>query len=324
MLRLFQNIRPASSLLVLFAGLFIRLPLLISGKGYTSDMSLNVMNGFFTLINQNIYIAVIGGLLLVFAQSLLFNKLCIDHDVIYSHSYLPAYFFMMLNSVFIENLFINPIMLVNLFVLFSLMSMFRLYREENSSVILFYTALFFGCASLILPVMYTGFLFLILGTIIFKNISIKDILAILSGYLLPVLMLWGVQFLLGYPYVFPKVSYKFQFTFTSRIQTYIVVIYILAICSAGLLKTTVNYTKNNIKTRRISLLMIANLVFSLVIILFKTNEYQFYFPLLTFALSIQFAYFLLGKKGRRGKEFLHYVLLAVIIYSLYGDQLMKL
>jgi hypothetical protein len=323
-LKLFQNIRPSSILLVFIAGLLLRVPILISGNGVNSYLSLNAMSGFFRFANQNLYVSVLLALVLVFVQSLIFNKLCIDHDVIYVHSYLPAYFFMIFNSIFIENLFINPIMFVNLFVLFSLLSMFRLYREQNASVILFYTALFYGTASLISPIMYSGFIFIVIGTIAFKNISIKDILSIISGYALPILLLWGVQSISGNPFLLPRINYVFNFALGSQIQNYIIVFYILAICAAGLIKTTFNYTKNNIKTRRISLLMAANLAFSIIIVLLRLNEYQLYFPLLAFALSIQFAYFLLGKKGRLGKEYLHYFLLAIIIYSLYGETIIKM
>lgn len=321
MLRIFQNIRPASALWVLLVGLLMRLPLLLMGNVHHENMSLNIMQNFFTFVNQNDYIAILGGLLLVFLQSIVFNKLCIDHDVLYHHSYLPAYFFMLMNSVYKVNLFLNPMMFVNLFVLMALLSMFRMYQSGNSSVILFYTALFFGCASLLLPIMYSGIVFLIAGTIIFKNITIKDLLALFSGYTLPALMLWGILFLFGYHYVLPEIRYSMEFKLSTEISIYISLLIIVFITTMGLLKNVVNYTKNNIKTRRISLFMIAHLAFSAIVVLSRFAEFTFYFPLMAFTISILISYFMLGSKGRRLKEFLHYILLLSILFSIYYDQI---
>lgn len=323
MLRIFQNIRPFSSIYVFLAGLILRLPMLIAGDPRKNAGTMDVLGQFFELANSSFYISILGGLLIIFLQGLLFNKLCIDHDVIYTHSYLPAYFFMLLNSVFPENLFINPSMLVNFLILFSFFSMYRMYRMESTSVILFYTALFYGCASLIFPSLYSGFVFLIVGTIIFKNISLKDILSIISGYALPWLMLWSILFLAGKNHVIPEINYELDFNFRLQITGYAVLFYILILVSGGLFKTTFNYTKNNIKTRRITLYMIGNLAFMALIVLFKMKEYQFYFPLLGFSMSLQIAYFLMGSKAKKWKIILHYLLLFAIVISLYGEKFFK-
>lgn len=282
------------------------------------QVSLNLLGDAFAMANQNVYLGVGLGLLLVFIQALIFNKLCIDHDVLYSHSYLPAYMFMLLNSVFPENLLLNPLMVVNFFTLFALASVFRLYQSQQSSVILFYTSLFFGMAALLIPVMYLGILFVVMATMTFKNINVRDSIAIVSGFLLPVLVLWAVLYLLGIQYVFPRISYDISLKFSSNPYELVALLGIAAVSIAGLMKSGINYSKNNIKTRRISTVMMLSLFFALAVVLIRFTEYRFYFQILTYSLSVQVAYFMLGSKGRRWKELLHYAMLLSIAGSLYG------
>jgi hypothetical protein len=319
LLRLFQNIRPFTALFVFFIALLLRLPFLINGADLKPTAVSSLLQGVFSFTAQNFYVSILSGLLLVFIQSLIFNKICIDHDVIYTHSYMPAYCFILLNSIFPENLYLNPAMLVNFFILFSLMAMFRMYGMERTSVTLFYTALFYGCASLFFPVLYTGILFLILATIIFKNINLKDILALISGYTLPALMLWSLLFIAGSKYNLPSFTFAINFKLGFPLQTYLILFIVGAIVVAGMFKTTINFTKNNIKTRRINLFIFGNIIFFILVVLFKIGEYQFYFPLLTFGMAVPVAYFLLGSKGRRGKELLNYMLILAILFSLYGN-----
>ncbi|MCC7296760.1 MAG: hypothetical protein IT244_00395 [Bacteroidia bacterium] len=319
MLKIFQNIRPISAIYVLVIGILLRLPAIIFGGIEGAKIEVSMMQGFFALVNQNFTLSILMGLLLIFIQAIFFNKLCIDHDVIYAHSYLPAYFYMVISSVYPENLLFNPIMIINFAILFAFNYLFQLYQGINTSKLLYYASLFLGTVSLVMPVYYSGIVFIIVSTIIFKNITLKDMLGIISGYLFPALIAAGVYFLMGKQYAFPKLEYKLQFEFTSRFNVYVALGVIGALTIAGLLKTGSNYTKNNIKTRRITLLMVAYLAFSVLVILIKLEQLQLFFPILTISLAAETAYFLLGNKSRRWKEFFNYVLLATVFFSLYGS-----
>lgn len=279
------------------------------------------MRGLFNWVNQNYLVSVLAGLLIIFLQAILFNRLCIEHDVIYSHSYLPAYFYMLVNSVYPQNLVFNPVMLISFCMLLAFVFLFRLYQGTNSAILLYYAALFMGLASLIYPGLYLGMLFLVAGTMIFKNITIKDLLGIVSGYIFAGFTAACIIYISGAVYKVPSLSYRLSLTFSSSPDAYFAVSVILFITVAGLMKTFVNYSKNNIKTRRITLLMVAYLAFSLILVLMNLHDFRLFFPLMSCSLSIQLAYFLIGTKQRRLKELLNYLLIATIVFSLYGRYL---
>lgn len=318
MLRIFQNIRPISALYVLIVGLLLRLPALLFGEINGANSDLLLVNGIFDFINQNFTVSVLVGLLVIFIQSLLFNRLCIEHDVIYMHSYMPAYFYMLLSSVYPENLLFNPVMLINFAIILCFTFLFQLYRGTDSAKLLYYAALFLGSISVVMPVYYSGLVFLLIGTIIFKNITLKDTLGAISGYAFPAIMVWGIFYLIGMEYGFPKFEYGIKLKFTKNLNSYMAVGVLLLIAVFGLFKSAINYNKNNIKTRRITLLMVAYLAFSVLIILVKLEYFRLFFPVLTISLATPVAYFLLGNKQRRWKEFANYILIASVLYSLYG------
>lgn len=280
-----------------------------------------LMKGVFAFVNQNYNLSLLVGLIFIFIQAMLFNRLCIEHDVIYTHSYLPAYFYMLISSVFPENLLFNPIMLINFAILLSFVFLFQLYRGTDSSKLLYYTGMFFGAVSVVMPVYYSGVIFLVVGTIIFKNITVKDSLGIISGYVFPAMIVLGGFFLAGGQYRFPNFEYKLQFDLASSLNSYLAVSAILTISVLGLLKTAGNYNKNNIKTRRITLLLVAYLGFSAFVILVKMEQFRLFFPVLTISLAVHIAYFLLGNKQKRWKEMANYLLIATVFYSLYGSHI---
>lgn len=318
MLRIFQNIRPISAVYILVIALLVRMPYLFYGQNEEYHFNPSIMQGLFAAVNKNHLVSLLVGLIVVFIQAILFNRICIEHDVIYHHSYLPAYFYVIINSVYPENLTFNPLMIINFCVLFSLIFLFQLYQDTKSTKLLYYAALFLGTAALILPVFYLGMVFLIIGTMVFKNITLKDILGIVSGYAFAGIVAYGVYFILGSHYVFPTLKLKLNIKLISLPGDYIALSILVIITLAGLFKTFINFSKNNIKTRRITLLMVIYLMFSTTLLLMNIVDYRLFFPLLTVSMSIILAYFLIGPKHRRLKELLNYVLLFAVFYSLYG------
>ena len=70
---------------------------MVMGPPEKQQFDLEMMQGFFMYVNQNYVVSILLALLIVFIQSVWFNRLCISHDVIYAHSWLPAYFFILVD-----------------------------------------------------------------------------------------------------------------------------------------------------------------------------------------------------------------------------------
>jgi hypothetical protein len=317
MLRIFQNIRPISAVYIFIVCLLVRLPALLFGN-LEPGATAAVHGGLFDTLNQNFYLSISLGLLVVFVQALFFNRLCIEYDVLYVHSYLPAYVYVIVSSIYPENLLLHPSMLLNFGILMSFYFMFRLYQAQSTSKILYYASLFLGIISIVLPVFYNGFIFIVIGTMIFKNISVKDILAIISGYIFPALIAAGVYYLQGIEYTIPQLDYRIKLRLDIQLQAYLATGIIGVYTAAGLFKTLINYNKNNIRTRRINMLIVLYLFFAILIVLTKSDNFRQYFILPAIGIATEVSYFFLGNKKHRIKEVLNYIMLIAVFYSLYG------
>ena len=114
---------------VILFGLLLRLPFLFLGADKITHFNESEFPMLDAIFKWNIYFSMGIAFVLLILQAAVFNKICIDHDVIYTHTYLPAYFFVLINSLFFENLTLNSVLLGNTFVLIGLSFMFRIYQS---------------------------------------------------------------------------------------------------------------------------------------------------------------------------------------------------
>jgi hypothetical protein len=317
MLKYFQHIRP-SAIVALFIGLLLlRLPAFWFYKTHAYNAS-GMMNQFFAELNNQAVLSMGLAFVFVFVQALLFNRLCIDHDVLYTHSFMPAWMFVLCNSIFPEMLFFNPVLIGNFLVLGALSFVLGFYRANDGSLVLFYTAALFSLSSFFIVEYITAPILLVVFTIIFKNVKIRDLLAIVSGALVPYIFIGAGSWMLNIPFQLPSPTYNLAISnLKGDIFHFIAVLAFLLLVFLGLTKTSINYFKNNIQTRRVSLLFISFLVYTILILAFRFNQIDQSLHIAAPALSMFSGYFLLGNKGKNSKEFLHFVLLTTIVVSLY-------
>ena len=324
MLKYFQHIRPSAIIALLIGTALLRLPaywFLESSSQPDSD----IIGGFFNGLNSQPAVSMLLAFVFLFGQALIFNRICIEHDVLYAHSFLPAWMFVLCNSIFPEMLFINPVLVGNFLVLGALSRVLGLYRAQDGALVLFYTAALFSLSSFFIVEYITAPILLIIFTIIFKNVKVRDLLAIVSGAMIPFIFLGASALMFDQKIKLPSSGYKLALPdLQGDILHFLAVIALLFLVFLGLAKTSINYLKNNIQTRRVSLIFISFLVFTLLIIAVRFNLINYSFHIAAPAISLFSGYFLLGNKGKNSKEFLHFILLAAIVISLYSPALNKL
>ncbi|MBL7810677.1 MAG: hypothetical protein JNL57_00520 [Bacteroidetes bacterium] len=306
---------------VFVTALLLRLPAVWLYVPHSGSTGGEGVGGWLEELNNLGIPAMLITLFVVYFQAMYINKLCIDHDVLYTPTYLPAYIYILITSLFPAGLFLSPALVSLLFVIPGLGFLMRLYQSGQSAILVFYSGLFFGIASLIIPEFLTAPLFLVVATMAFKNISIRDFLAIITGVIMPWLMVSMVIYLIGLPLYKPAVSVSFTLGLGKEFVRYIPLVLFILISIAGIAKSGMNYFKNNIRTRRINLLFIAFFIYALIIILFRYQSLEFYHFCISIPAGIFTSYFLLGSKGKKWKNFVNYILLMATLFSLYNTQI---
>ncbi len=324
MLKLFTHIRPTAIMYVILFGLLLRLPFLFLGTGKITHFNESEFPILDEIFRWNIYISMGIAFVLLILQAAVFNKICIEHDVIYTHTYLPAYFFVLINSLFFENLTLNSVVLGNTFVLIALSFMFRIYQSKEDSKQIFSAAFWMACAGFFIPEMVLSFLFIIPGILIFKTITLRDILTVFSGMFFPFLFFYGISYLYTGNVNISLFDNDVRIDFSNDWFQYTSFLVIMVLAVMGIGKGIVNYFKNKIKTRRIFSLQVLFLIFSGLICLVKYSHIKIYHVILVFSTCALISYFLVGSNQRKIKEFMNLMLIAVVVYSLYGGEILAL
>lgn len=321
MLRYFKHIGPSAVFAVFFGALLLRIPALLFTSANPEPVSGVVFEHFFNTVRQWPWLSLTLGFLVVFTQAMIFNRLCNEHDVLYTPTFMPAWLFILANSIFPENLHINPLMVSNYFIIGAFAFLFRMHQSDQSPKLLFYAAALMSLGSLFITEYLGAPIMLLLATIIFKNVGPRDLLAIVTGTLLPLGMIWSFHFLADKQFDFPIPKYTLNIRLDKAVLRYVALTFFFLLAFSGLLKSGLHYFKNNIKTRRINLVSIAFFVFAVFIALIKYDHLRLYITISNCGLALFAGYFLLGEKGQKLKGFLHTLLLVLLVLSLYGEQI---
>ncbi|NBU03033.1 MAG: hypothetical protein EBT60_01825 [Bacteroidetes bacterium] len=231
-------------------------------------------------INSMPVFSVIVSLVMVVALAFMINEMVRSHAMMRPVGYLPAYFFILLQSIYLENMLVTEYHFGNFFVFLGLILLLRL-RDGYSTVLLFYSAMAFGIAILIVPDHLLILLFVLSCVLVFKTIVIRDVLAIVFGLILPYYVLRSLIFINGWD------------------------------VSAG------NYFSDNVEVRRGKLVVILFFVYSLLLLALHWRELKSFHLLTAFPAAILIAYFFTGEKRYWWKELMGWGLLMGLVATLY-------
>ncbi|NBP04972.1 MAG: hypothetical protein EBV15_01960 [Bacteroidetes bacterium] len=321
MLKYFKHIGPSAVFTVFIGALILRIPAFTLTASSPEPLNGVVFEHFFNSVRQWPWLSLSLGFLVVFTQAMMFNRLCNEHDVLYTPTFMPAWLFILANSIFPENLHINPLMVSNYFVIGAFAFLFRMHQSERSPTLLFYASALLTLGSFFVTEYLGAPLILLIATVIFKNVGPRDLLAIITGTLIPLGMIWSFHFLTNQQFDFPIPKYNLNIKLDKAILRYVAMTFFFLLTFSGIIKSSLHYFKNNIKTRRINLVSITFFAFAIFIALIKYDHLRYYITIANCGLALFAGYFLLGEKGQRIKGFLHSVLLLLLILSLYGEPL---
>lgn len=282
-----------------------------------------MLSSLVSWINQWPIVSVVFSLVMVVSLAFMINEMVRSHAMMRPVGYLPAYFFILLQSIYLENMLVSEYHFGNFFVFLGLILLLRL-RDGYSTVLLFYSALAFGLAILIVPDHLLILLFILACVLVFKTIVIRDVLAIVFGLVLPYYVLRSLIFINGW-----DVSAVSNITttplnieglgngFIGVITKYSVYVSFLIVAMFGLLKVSGNYFSDNVEVRRSKLVVILFFIYSLLLLALHWRELKSFHLLTAFPAAILIAYFFTGEKRYWWKELMGWSLLSALIATLY-------
>lgn len=310
-------------LLVILLAMAIRIPALWLIPKEAVISKPGILATLVSWINQYTVLSVVVSLIMVVALALMINEMVRSHAMMRPVGYLPAYFFILLQSIYPENMLLTEYHFGNFCIFLGLILLLRL-RDGYSTVLLFYSALAFGLAILIVPDHLLILLFILACVLVFKTIVIRDVLAIVFGLVMPYYVLRSLIFINQWdvsavsnitttPINMDSFGHGIMGTFTK----YSVYVTFLVVAIMGLLKVSGNYFSDNLEVRRSKLVVILFFVYSLLLLALHWRELKSFHLLTAFPAAILIAYFFTGEKRYWWKELMGWGMLIALVSTLY-------
>jgi hypothetical protein len=321
-----HNIKPQSALKVVAFALLLRTPMAFLPAGKAGELIYNTpfFPELFTRLSGMPLLNNILATLLVSAAALLLNRICVNQDVIYTHSYLPAWFYILISSLDPWQYSVHPVMISNLLILAGFHYLFSLFLYEGPSGLIYLTGVCFGAASVFRIQLIVLVIFMLGAIILMKRITLRDVLASLLGMAMPIYLLLGIRYVGQVPLRIGSDAVQ-----TGGMQTEmnlmaalwpVLVVYALVLLSFA--KVALNYYKNNIRTRRINQVLVFYTIYqTLVLLLLQAKTIRVDISLIFVPAAVYIAYLLIGHKYKRYKELGNVLLIAVAIMGAYGSSI---
>ncbi len=325
MLNLFRNNSIFALLFLIVFTVLIRIsPFLIT---LPIDLNINaplaqILFEWITTFEDYYYFSVVSASFFVVLQAWLLNHLVVKHSILRKDSFLPALFFVLLNSFYKEQLFLNPQLIANLFIILMFERLCNLYESEKPLYVVLDSGLFLGLAILF---NYDTLIYLpliLISVVIITYFNIRFLLASIFGILLPIYLV-GVVFymfdslndLLIIIEISVKRNYINQITFNWIKLLPWFLITGITLVSAVLLQA--EYFKSKVKTRRIIFTVVIFIIISVLIILIENHNLVYAVCYLSIPLSIIIANYFMNKRFVIIKEILFLLLVSACVLYQY-------
>ncbi len=197
MIRLFRRSGAGSVLVILLAALgvwgqHLIAPPPLSGQLLSEPMPLWGFIG--GLLSERPFLAVLFSMLMALAVALVMTRFNVSIFFIPARTFLPAFLYIILSSLFFGSMVLNPALPASLLILAALWRMVSSYRVNGMSFHFFDAALMISSAGLI----YAGSVWflpiVIIGALMLRTPDTRELILGLAGALLPWVVMYAVWY----------------------------------------------------------------------------------------------------------------------------------
>ncbi|MES2617110.1 MAG: DUF6427 family protein [Bacteroidota bacterium] len=319
MIRLFTNTYNQTIVaLVVFTVLIRLFGYYIPYTNNTAPSSINYLANLFYFLNNTPEKSLIISTGLILLSALILNNICIKHELVFIPSYLPALFYVQLNSLFPDQFYAGPTLFVNLFIILSIGALLNLYRSEKPNNHIFLASVLAGISALLNISYLAFFVFVIIGLNVFRPFKFKENISALIGFLIPIYMGTMINYLVNNTFLpfylfFPDYGHI-------SIQLWAIESALPAFFLVGVfavIRMYKNYFRNTTKTKRAIQMLLILLILSLILMVTGIQNPRQEFTFVSIPLSIYLAFYFSNNHFNWLKESIHLILLLTILFFQY-------
>jgi hypothetical protein len=263
--------------------------------------------------------------LLILLQALLINFISSSHDVLYKNSVLPGLFFVMLNSIYPEQLILSPQIIANTFIILMLNRLCFLYESTQPLFLVFDSGMLLGLGFLLDYDIIIYLPFILISVLYMTSFNLRYWLVAIFGIMVPIYFLGVLFFLNDHLKEFlGSFNYSINKNYFNPIGIELregfIWMLIIPIFIFSTIDLQVNFLRNKVKTRRIQLIILVLLLFGIISVFAENKGYVFGITYLSIALSFLLANYFIRSKRKWLKEILFIAMNLCILFYQYFNR----
>lgn len=298
--------------------LFIPLIVILSIKNIISHPNYTSLDQSFflsTIFNANSWWPTGLGIALIYIQAILIIQLVNESRLNNKNSAIAGLFYVVGICMIPSPYMIHPILIANTFIILFFKNLIKIYKTYKPSVHIFMSGFHIGVATILMPYNVILVIFLILSLLQLREISFREVMQSIMGFLCPIFLFTLVGFYFLQTEFFDSYSLALS-SFSFDEISYFKYINLGILCFL-LLFIIVSQNKirkkRSVKSQKILRLLYLLMFFSLFMLIFNSAQDLFYLSVLIFPLSILYSMYIFTKKKILFPELILFVFLVVII-----------
>ena len=327
MVSIFRSYHPAVIFLLLLYTVLLRLVLFVEPVVFQVPENTNLFshvtyNALATFIGDQNFSYHIISTALIFFQALYFNYLINYYRILQKSSYLPAFSFILVSSLFIEFTLLTSALIANTFLLFALARIFAWYKKDKVTGPIFDTAFLISIASLFFFPYAVFVLFVLAALTVLRPFSIREYVIVLIGIVLPYYFLGVYFFWMNQLPEFLSTLIISELRFNAEVMERSTRILTVGIPVMAVLAWTALYIQANlfrmvVQVRNYLIVFVWFFIVGILSLLIQFKGELFHFIWLTIPAGLAFAFFFAEFRRRWVSEIVHLFLILAILFFQY-------
>jgi len=280
------------------------------------------------LFGQNKFVLAILGAIMVFVNAMILNRLVFERRIGYHRDYFVALIYILLSGSLLAFHTLTPYLLGSTFILLAIDRLFNLAKESERRETDYYVGILLGISGLISPYYFIFVVPAILSMFLFGTFRLKEIVALLLGWVNPVFLVGVGYYLVGQFDYFWQTSFTFNYALYSLFNTWgwvtygVLAVFVLLFAIAVFIQPVL-MTKQQHHAKQYIRVMYNFLFAAFGSLLFLRLSDATYLFLVVLYLAFVFGVFFKRKNGEVtiAMELVHLVFLIITLLNVYKFQL---
>jgi hypothetical protein len=328
LISIFRSYQPAIIFLLLLYLIFFRLVLFLEPVTFQPPQTANLLSNFSyhalsSIATNRNWVYHVVSILLVFLQALYFNYLVNFYRILSRSSYLAAFSYILVSSLFVEFTLLTSALMANTFLLIAIGRIFSLYKKDSATAIVFDAAWWVSIASLFFFPYIVFFVFVVAAITVLRPFNAREYFLAAIGLLLPYYFM-GVYFfwidkLPEFLHSLIISELRFNTEVLERSSRILVVgIPLVAVILWTALFIQANLFRMVVQVRNYLIVIVWFFVAGILSLLVQFKGDLSHFIWLTIPAGISFAFFFAEFRKRLVSEILHFfIILAILFYQYF-------